>query len=148
MRSKWFTSTFVNFLKFLQIKVGRPNFLGGTNSAKQLNYFVPPSVFHLQKFEGLKFFVIHWILMGSTWLTSTFANFLKFTQIKDGDPNFSGETHSAEQLNYLLPPFCISIRQIWETQILCHSLGFNRLSMIHQHFSQFLEISLNKRGGT
>ena len=46
------------FLKFPQIKEGRPNFLQGTNSAEQLNYFVAPSVFQLQKFEGLKLFVI------------------------------------------------------------------------------------------
>ena len=29
--------------------------------------------------------------MGSTWFTSTFLNFLKFPQIKEGGPNFLGE---------------------------------------------------------
>ena len=47
------------FWNFLKLKKGGPNFLEGTNSAEQLNYFVPHSVFQFQKFEGLKFFVIH-----------------------------------------------------------------------------------------
>ena len=38
MHSAWYRSTFLRLLKFLQIKEGEPNFLGGTNSAELLNY--------------------------------------------------------------------------------------------------------------
>ena len=82
MGSTWFSSTFLDFLKFPQIKEGAPNFLGGTNSAQRLNYFVPRSVFQFQKFEGLKFFGIHWSSMGSNWFTSAFLNFLNFPKLK------------------------------------------------------------------
>ena len=58
MGSTWFTSTFLNFLKFPQIKEGVPNFLEATNSAEPLNYSVPHSVFQFHKFGGLKLFLI------------------------------------------------------------------------------------------
>ena len=102
--SNWFNSTWLNFLKFPQIKEGGLNFLVGTNSAERLNYLVAPSVFQLQKFEGLKFFVIPCTSMGSNWFTSTLLNFLKFPQIKEGGPDFLVGTNSAERLNYLVPP--------------------------------------------
>ena len=102
MGSNWFTSTFLNFLKFPQIKEGAPNFLVGTNFAERLNYLVPPTVFQFQKFKGLKFFVIHFTLMGFNGFTSTSLNLLKFPQIKEGGPNFLVGTNSAEQLNYLV----------------------------------------------
>ena len=54
MSSNWFTSTFLNFFRFFEIKKGGPNFLVGTNSAERLNYLVCPSVFQFQKSKGLK----------------------------------------------------------------------------------------------
>ena len=41
------------------------------------------------------------------------------------------------------PPFCISILKVFYTQILHHSLDFNAFCMIHEYFSQSLEISTN-----
>ena len=38
--------SFLRLLNFLQIKEGRPDFLGGTNSAEWLSYLFLPSVFH------------------------------------------------------------------------------------------------------
>ena len=86
--------------------------------------------------------------MGTTWFTSTFLNFLKFTQIKEGGPDFLVGTNSAERQNYLVPHsvFCNSFSQIfeiWETQILRHLLDFNWFYEIQQHFIQFFEISSN-----
>ena len=51
MHSTWFSSTFVWFLKFPQIKKEGSNFLGETNSAEWLNYLVPCFVFQLLKFK-------------------------------------------------------------------------------------------------
>ena len=65
--------------------------LGGANFGEGLNYLVPPSVFQFQKFSRPNFFVIHYILMYSAWLRSTFRRVLKFVQIKEGGPNFWGE---------------------------------------------------------
>ena len=41
------------------------------------------------------------------------------------------------------PSFCISILNIWTTQIICHSLDFNAFYKIKQYFSQFFKISSN-----
>ena len=101
--SNWFRSTFLNFLRFLQIKEVGHNFLGGTNSAERLNYLVPPAVSTFQKFQWLKFFVIHCISMGSNWFSRTFLKFLEFLQIKEGGPNFLVGINSADRLNYLVP---------------------------------------------
>ena len=57
----------------------------GTNSAEWLKYLVLPSVIQFQKFEGLKFFVIHCTSMGSNWFTSTFSIFRNFLKLKRGD---------------------------------------------------------------
>ena len=86
--------------------------------------------------------------MRSTWFSNTFLRFLKFPQIKEVRPNFLGRTSSAERLNYLVPPSCISILVVWRTQNLCHSLDFNAFYMIQQYFSQVFEIFVKlKEGG-
>ena len=77
MGFNWFTSTFLNFSKFSQIKEREPNFFGGTNSAERVNYLVPLFVFQFQKFQGLMIFVIDYIAMGFTWFTSTFLYFFE-----------------------------------------------------------------------
>ena len=41
--------------------------------------------------------------MHSTRISSSFLNFFKFPQIKEGGPNFLGGTNSAERLNYFFP---------------------------------------------
>ena len=119
--NNWFTSTFLSFLNFPQIKEGRPNFLVETKSAERLSYLVSSSVFQFRKFKGLKFFVIPCTSVGSNWFTSTFLNFLKYQFFR------------TTELFGL--PFCISILEIWSTQILRHSLDFSGFYMIHQYFS-------------
>ena len=141
--STWFTSTFLSFLKFPPMKVEGPNFLRGTNSAVGLNYVVPLSVFQFQKFEGLRFFVIHCTSMGSNWFTSTFFNFSKFPQIKRGGTLFLGEKQFYRMAELFGLPFCIWIPDIWRTRILRYSLDFNGCYMIHHDFSQFFEIFSN-----
>ena len=59
MHSTWFSSTFVSFLNFPQIKEGEPNFFGGVNPAEQLIYLVPPFVFQFKKSQASKFIIIH-----------------------------------------------------------------------------------------
>lgn len=66
----------VSFIsKFSKIKEAWRGSLGGTNSAKQLNYLPPAPVFQLQTFEGHKLFVIHLISIYSTWCTSACLSF-------------------------------------------------------------------------
>ena len=96
MGSNWFTSTFLNFLNFPKLKMWNLISWGGTNSAEQLNYLIPSSVFQFQKFQGVKFLVIHCTSIGSNWFTSTFLNLLKFPQIKEWGPNFLVGTNSEE----------------------------------------------------
>ena len=45
------------------------------------------------------------------------------------------------------PPFYISILRVFQTQVLRHSLDSNALCMIHENFSQSVEISRNQRRG-
>ena len=98
----------------------------GTNSAELQYYLVPPSVFQFQKYEQLKFLVIHRTSMGSDWFTSTFVNFLKFPQIKEGGPNFLDGTNSAKWLNYLIPLLYFNFRNFRES----NSLSFIALQWV------------------
>ena len=67
------------FWNLLKLKRGS-NFLEGTNSAERVNYLVSSSVFQFQKFQLPKLFIIHLISMRSTWFSSTFISFLKFSR--------------------------------------------------------------------
>ena len=154
MGSAWFTSAFVNFLKFPQIKEGVADFLVGTDSAERLNYLVPPTVFKFQKFEGVKFFVIHCTSICSNSFTSTCLNFLKFPQIKESGPNFLRRTNSAERLNYLVPS---SIFQFWKFEapkffvihwISVGSTGFTSTFLKFLKFPQIKEEERNFLVGT
>ena len=146
--SRWFTSTFVNFLKFLQMKEGGSNFLVGKNSGERLNYLVLPSVFRFQKSEGLKFFIIRCTLISSNWFRSTFLNFLRFLQIKEVGNNFlGGTTNSAERLNYLVPSAVCTFQKFQGLNffvIHCISMGSNWFSRTFLKFLEFLQI---KEGG-
>ena len=66
-----------------------------------------------------------------------FKNFLK---LKKGELIIGGNQfcRTAELFG---PHFCISIQEIWGSQILYHSLDFNEFLMIRQYFCQFFEIS-------
>ena len=147
MGSSWFTTTFLNFLKFLQIKERGPNFLVGTNSPELLNYLVHPSAFQFWKFQVLRFFVIHCTSRGSNRVTRTFPNLLKFPQIKKRGPNFLGGTNSAQWLNYLVPPSPFQFQRFQELKfflIHCTLMGSNRFTST---FLNFLKFSQIKEGG-
>ena len=47
------------FLNFSKLKSKEPNFFGETNSAENLNYLVPSSVFQFQSFQGPNFVATH-----------------------------------------------------------------------------------------
>ena len=65
--------------------------MGGSNYEEQMNYLVPPSVFHFWKFSRPKFFVVHCISMYFAWFRSIFLRALKFPEINERGHNFWGE---------------------------------------------------------
>ena len=75
-----------------------------------------------------------------------FSDFWNFQILKRGWPSSLVGTNSPEQLNYLVPPFSISILKVLRTPILPHSLGFNAFCMIQEYFSQNFEIPQIKEG--
>ena len=80
MHSTWFSSNFISFLKFPQIKEGGCNFLGGINSAEWLNYLVPPLYFNFKQLKdptSSLFIRFQYILHDSAVILSVFENFLK-----------------------------------------------------------------------
>ena len=69
-----------------------------------------------------------------------------------GGPDFlgggGGRTNSPERLNYLAPPFCISILEIWRTQILRNLLDLNACyTWFSITFLRFLKFRQIKKGG-
>ena len=85
MHSTWFSSTFLSFLKFPQIKDGGPNFLGGTNSPEPLNYLVPLLYLNFRNLKdpsSSSFIRLQRVLHDSGLVFSVFWNFLK---LKRGD---------------------------------------------------------------
>ena len=89
MRSTWFSSTFLNFLKFPHIKDGGPNLLGGRNSAEWLNYLVPLLYFNFRTLKNpssWSFIRFHCILHNSALHFSIYSTFLKGDLISWGEP--------------------------------------------------------------
>ena len=79
MSSTWFTSTFLNFFKFPQIKDGRSNFFRRTNSAERLNYLVPLLYFNCRNSKdsnSSSFITLQWVAIDSPVHLSIFWNFL------------------------------------------------------------------------
>ena len=80
MHATWFSSSFLRFMKFPQIKEGRPSFLGEINSAEQLNYLVPILYFNFRNLKDPNsslFIRFQSILHDSALLFSVIWNFLK-----------------------------------------------------------------------
>ena len=134
-----FRSTFRRALKFPQIKEAGSNFWRESILQKvwiiwspllYLNFksFIDPNSSSLIRFQC--------ILHDSGVLFSESWNFYK---LKRGDL-ISGGNEFCRMSELFGPPFCISILKALLTQILCHSLNFNALCMIHEYFSQSLEI--------
>ena len=138
----WFRSTFLRILKFLQIKEGRPNFLGEPILQNVWIIWCPLLYFNFESFmdpNSLSFIRFQCILHDSGVLFSESFNFCK---LKRGDLIFWGNQFCRKS-ELFGPPFCISILKVLWTQFLCHSLDFNAFCMIQEYFSQSLEISTN-----
>ena len=142
MGSTWFSSTFVSFLIFRQIKNGRPNFLGGTNYAERLNYLVLPLYFNFRNLKdpnSSSLIRFQWVLNDSPVLFSIFWNFVK---VKRGGLISWGKQFRRMAELFALP-FYISFSEIWRTQNFRHSLDSNGFHMIQQYFYHFFKISSN-----
>ena len=139
MHSAWFSSTFVSFSKFTQIKEGGPNLLGkpilqkGWITWSPLLYF---NVKHLKDPNSSSFIRFQFILHDSAVLLSVFENLLK---LKRGDLT-SWANQFCRTVELLGPSFCISILNISRTQIFCHLLDLNAFYMSEQPFCQFFKI--------
>ena len=92
MGYKWFTSTIVSFLRFLQIKEGRPNFLGWTNSVERLHHLVSLLYFSFRNLKdpnSSRFISYQWVLDEATLILSIFWNLFKLRRgdlISWGEP--------------------------------------------------------------
>ena len=142
MLSTWFSSTFVSFLKFSQIKEGGPNFLGEPILQNGWIIWSPLLYFNLRNLRdpnSSSFSRFQCILHDSAVLLWVFLNFLK---LKRGDL-ISWGNQFCRTAELFGPPFCISIWEIWGTQILRHSVDFNAFYMIQQYFCQFFKIFSN-----
>ena len=145
MHSTWFSSTFVIFLKFSQMKEGGPNFLGEPILQNGWIIWSPLLYLYLRNLRNpnsSSFSRFQCILYDSAVLLSVFSNFPK---LKRGDL-ISWENQFCKMAELFGPPFCISIWEIWGTQILRHSVDFNAFYMIQQYFwSVFLNFLKLKR---
>ena len=139
MHSACFSSTFLRVFKFLQIKVGGPNFWGEPILHKvwiiwsRLLFFNFKNLMERNSSSLIRFqCIVHHLelLFSEPW---------NFYKLKRGDL-ISGANQFAEYLNYLVPP---SVFQVLWSQTLHHSLDFNAFCMMQEYFSQSLEMSTN-----
>lgn len=139
MHSRWFTSTFLSFFRFPQIKEDGPNFLGTNQFCRTV--LIWSSLLYLN-FKNLKdwnscsFIRFDSILHGSPVLFSEFRNFLN---LKKGGPNFLVEINSVEWLNYLVSSLLISILKNWRAKTLRDSSDFNAFYIITSTVLRFLK---------
>ena len=142
MPSGWFRSTFLRVLKFLQIIEGGPNFWGESILQEvwiiwssllyfNINSFTDPNSLSFIRFQCIPH--DYGVLFSESW---------NFYKLKKGDL-ISGWNQFSWKSELFVPPFCISILKVLQTQILRHSLDFNAFCMIQEYFSQSLEISTN-----
>ena len=133
---------FPQSLKFLQIKEGGTNILGGTVLQKVWIIWSPLLYFNFKSLKyriSSSFIIFQCILHDSGVIFSESWNFCK---LKSGDL-ISGGSQFCRKSELFGPRFCISILKTFWTQILCHSLDFNAFYMIQEYFSQSFEISTN-----
>ena len=142
MCSVWFRRFFVRLLKFLQIKEGRPHFLGEPIFHKVWIIWSPLPYFNFKSLMDTiySFFIrFQYILHDSGIL---FAESWNFSKLKRGDL-ISGGNQFCKKSELFGPPFCISILKALWTQIHYHLSHFNAFCMIQEYLSQRLEISTN-----
>ena len=112
MQFVWFRSTSLWVFKFLQIKEGGFNFWGKPIFQNIWILWSPLLHFNFKSFpdpNSSSFIKFQSILHESGRLFSESWNFYK---LKRGDL-ISGGTNFAECLNYLVPPFCVSILKVY-----------------------------------
>ena len=136
MHYAWLRSVFLRFLKFIQIKVGGPNFWGEPIFQNVLIIWSPFRISILKVWWAL--FLCHSLDY------NTFCMIQKYFSQR-GDL-ISGRNQFCRKSELFGLPFCISISKILLTQILCHSVDLNAFCMIWGYLSQILEISANERG--
>ena len=142
MHSTWFSSTFLKFLKFRQIKERGLNFFGGTNSAERMNYLIHLLYLNFRSLKdsnSLSFIRFQCFLHDSVVLFSAFLNFVK---LKRGDLISPGDPILQNGRIIWSPLLYFNFRNFKDPNSL-HSLDLNAFYIIHQHFSQVFEISLN-----
>ena len=141
MDSAWFSSIFVRFLKFLQIKEGgRPNFCVEPILRKVWIIWSSLLYFNFKSFldpNSLLLLRFQWIVHDSGVILSESRNFSKLNK---EDP-ISGGNQFCRKSELFARPFCISILKFLGTQIFRHSLDFNAFCMIQEYFPESLEFS-------
>ena len=133
MLSSRFRNNFLKVLKFLQIKEGGHNFLGGAILQKLWIIWSPLLYFSFKSFlasNSSSFIRFQYILHDLGVLFSDSWNFCK---LKRGDLISRGN-QICRKCELFGPPFCIWIFKVLWTQILSYSLYFNAFGMIQEYF--------------
>ena len=131
---------FPQSLKFLQIKEGGTNILGGTVLQKVWIIWSPLLYFNFKSFKyqiSSSFIRFQCLLHDSAVLFSESSNFYKLKR----ENLISRGNQFCRKSELFDSPFFISILKVLWDQIFCHSLDFNAFWMIQEYFSQSFEIS-------
>ena len=142
MHSAWFRGTFLRVLKFVNIKEGRPNVWREPILQNVWIIWSPILYFNFKSFLGLissSLIRFQWVLHDCSVLFSESWNFYKFRR----GGLVSGEIEFCRKFELFRPLFYISVLKALWTQGLCHLLDSNDFCMIHQYFSQSLQILRN-----
>ena len=142
MQFSWFRITSLRVLKFLQIKEVGFNFWGELIFQNVWIIWSPLLYLSLQSTmdqNSLSFTRFQFILHESGRLFSESWTLYKLRMVD----LISRGNQFCRMPELFVPPSCISILKVFQTQILHHSLHFNVFCMIQEHFSKSPEISTN-----
>ena len=134
MHSACFKSTFLRFLKFVQIKEGE--------AILQKVFWFPLLYFNFKSFLDSSFslFIRFQCILHDSGVR--FSDIWNFSKLRKGDLISSGNQFYRKS-ELFGPHFCISILEVLWTQFLRHSLDFNAFCMIQEYPSQIFEVSTN-----
>ena len=116
-------------------------FFRGTNSMNQLNYLVPPPpplYFNLKYLKRPYSTSMKKILMYFAWFSGLFPGFLKFPQLKKGEPHFFRTIYPIKRLNILISPLSFNVKKFRfpndTVKLLCsrHHLDPEKVSVIER----------------
>ena len=116
---------------------------GGSHFCRKSELFGPPFCISILKILWTQIFRHSLDFNAFFMIQDYFSQSFAISTNWRGGTEFLEETSLAESLNYLVPPFCISLLKVLWTQIFRHSLDLNAFSMIQEHFPQSFEISTN-----